>query len=234
LWNESFLEFALTLGFNTKACKPYRARTKGKVERGIGYVEGNFWIAAEFTTVSDLNQKAIHWLDSEANPRIHGTTFEPPAKRLLEERPLLRALPQPQIWQRFLLESRLVNIDGYFSYEASLYAVPLKYINQNVRVLAEEQGLKVYVGEELVAQHPKAKQPHQRVGLPAALTVSHHSQEQAQNYATNGRTTKTALQVALPSTEVQVRPLQQYAELVELVQVEIAGDEVAVAVGGEA
>lgn len=234
LWNESFLEFALTLGFNTKVCKPYRARTKGKVERGIGYVEGNFWIAAEFTTVSNLNQQAIHWLDTEANPRIHGTTFEPPAKRLLEERPLLKALPQPQVWQRFLMESRRVNIDGYFSYEASLYAVPLKYITQSVQVLAEEQSLKVYVGHDLVAQHPKAKQPHQRVGLPTALLSNNTSNYPGQTDSRD-RVTKTALQVALPDTKVEVRSLQQYAELAEVAEVaKVIEAGSAVAVGGKA
>jgi transposase len=223
LWNESFLEFALTLGFNTRACKPYRARTKGKVERGIGYLEGNFWIAAEFTTLSDLNQKAIHWLDTEANPRVHGTTFEPPARRLLAERPWLKALPPPQVWQGFLMETRRVNIDGYFSYEASLYAVPLQYINQSVQVLAEGERLKAYAGGRLVAEHPRAKEPHQRVGLPLALLVSSQNQGKGSNNRSEGKNTKIAQQIVLPHTEVQVRSLQQYAELADGAAVSEAG-----------
>ena len=39
-----FLDFALYYGFTPKFCRPYRARTKGKVERAVGYVRQNFWV----------------------------------------------------------------------------------------------------------------------------------------------------------------------------------------------
>src|SRR3712207_6146736 len=37
-WNRRYLDFADSLGFTPRACKPYRAQTKGKVESGIKYV----------------------------------------------------------------------------------------------------------------------------------------------------------------------------------------------------
>lgn len=42
VWNERYLDFSSALGFEARLCQPYRARTKGKVERGVGYVEQNF------------------------------------------------------------------------------------------------------------------------------------------------------------------------------------------------
>ncbi|WP_425620822.1 IS21 family transposase [Desulforudis sp. Tu-874] len=61
IWNKRFLDFALRLGFDIQLCRPYWARTKGKVERGVGYVEGNFWPGARFTDLTDLNRRAQVW-----------------------------------------------------------------------------------------------------------------------------------------------------------------------------
>ena len=36
--NPEFLRFAVHWGFRIRACRPYRARTKGKVERQVSYV----------------------------------------------------------------------------------------------------------------------------------------------------------------------------------------------------
>ena len=86
VWNERFLDFALRVGFEVKLCRSYRARTKGKTERGVGYVEGNFWPGARFTDRGDLNQQAQAWIATVADVRVHGTTHERPADRLAQER----------------------------------------------------------------------------------------------------------------------------------------------------
>jgi len=41
-WNEQLLDFANHFGFTPKTHKPYRPRTKGKVERSVDYVKDNF------------------------------------------------------------------------------------------------------------------------------------------------------------------------------------------------
>jgi transposase len=43
-FNERFLDLAGHYGFTPRACRPYRARTKGKDERMVGYVQGNFFL----------------------------------------------------------------------------------------------------------------------------------------------------------------------------------------------
>src|SRR5829696_6131020 len=40
-FNAKFVAFARHWGFRPRACAPYRARTKGKDERGVGYVKRN-------------------------------------------------------------------------------------------------------------------------------------------------------------------------------------------------
>ena len=39
-----FLDYARHAGFLPRLCQPYRAQTKGKVERFIGYLKRSFWV----------------------------------------------------------------------------------------------------------------------------------------------------------------------------------------------
>lgn len=98
-----FLDFARHCGFRPRLCRPYRAQSKGKVERFIRYLRGNFWLplasrmAAEGLVVdaAAANLAAGRWLREVANARRHATTGEIPADRLELERPQLGPLPPP-------------------------------------------------------------------------------------------------------------------------------------------
>jgi len=81
LENAEFLRFAAPWGFRIRACRPYRAQTKGKVERPIGYVRGNLLYGREFLGDADLADQTDHWLEHTANARVHGTTGEVPRAR---------------------------------------------------------------------------------------------------------------------------------------------------------
>jgi transposase len=74
LENPEFLRFAAHWGFRIRACRPYRAKTKGKVERPIRYVRGNFFYGREFIGDADLDAQRLAWLDGVANARVHRTT----------------------------------------------------------------------------------------------------------------------------------------------------------------
>ncbi|MCU6796807.1 IS21 family transposase [Paenibacillus sp. WQ 127069] len=87
IWNERFAQFAAHHGFILRRCKPYRPRTKGKVENGIGYVRKNFWPRVQsITGLHDLNEQVRLWLDTVANCSVHGTTHEIPTERWTDEK----------------------------------------------------------------------------------------------------------------------------------------------------
>jgi transposase len=91
--NPEFLRFAAHWDFRIRACKPYRAQTKGKVERAISYVRSNFLYGREFLGDGDLDAQRLTWLDTVANARVHGTTKESPHERFTrDEAALLRPL----------------------------------------------------------------------------------------------------------------------------------------------
>jgi hypothetical protein len=92
--NAEFLRFAAHYGFKVRACRPYRAQTKGKVERPIFYVRDNFIYGREFLNDADLDTQARRWLERTANVRIHQTIKEQPLLRFeRDERALLQPLP---------------------------------------------------------------------------------------------------------------------------------------------
>jgi transposase len=85
LENAEFLRFAAHWGFRIRACRPYRAQTKGKVERPVRYLRENFLYGRTFLGDADLADQCTRWLAAVANPRIHGTTKEPPRLRFTRD-----------------------------------------------------------------------------------------------------------------------------------------------------
>lgn len=102
-FHPGFLDFAGHCGFRPRLCQPYRARSKGKVERFIRYLRGGFWVplasrmAAEGVAVdrAAANLAVGRWLREVANARTHATTGEAPAARLEAERGALCPVPPP-------------------------------------------------------------------------------------------------------------------------------------------
>ena len=102
-WNDELLSLADECGFTPRLCRPYRAKTKGKVERFNGYLKGSFLVplaaslkASGLTLTAELaNRHVRRWVDEVANERVHGTTGEVPAVRLAEERAVM--LPAPAL-----------------------------------------------------------------------------------------------------------------------------------------
>ncbi|USS95168.1 IS21 family transposase [Serratia symbiotica] len=100
-WNPLLLALAEEYGFSPRVCRPYRAKTKGKVERFNRYFRESF-VAPLATTfkqsglmldVDSANARGGSWLVQTANARKHGTTDVPPDHRLQKELAALLPLP---------------------------------------------------------------------------------------------------------------------------------------------
>jgi transposase len=98
-FNPAFLDFTRHYGVRTKLCHPYRAQTKGKVERFHRYVRQSFWVPLKtrikpaLVDVATANREVRQWLRDIANVRVHGTTKEQPVMRWQYERAMLLPLP---------------------------------------------------------------------------------------------------------------------------------------------
>ena len=93
-FHAGFLDYAKHAGFLPRLCQPYRACTKGKVERFVGYLKGSFWVPfvasmRQLGLAPDkhaANAAVSRWLREVANARVHATIGKIPAERLLIER----------------------------------------------------------------------------------------------------------------------------------------------------
>ena len=99
-YHAGFLDFAKHSGFIIKLCQPYRAKTKGKVERFNGYLRRSFYVPlasrlGQSGFVTTANLEVARWLREVANERVHGTTQEKPAARMAAEALHLQALAPP-------------------------------------------------------------------------------------------------------------------------------------------
>ncbi len=96
------MQLAEKYAFTPKVCRPYRAKTKGKVERFNHYLKNSFVVplAATFRQaglildVPAANARIGEWLITVANTRKHGTTGIPPEQRMPRERAALLPLPK--------------------------------------------------------------------------------------------------------------------------------------------
>lgn len=206
VWNERFLDFSLRAGFDLKLCRPYRAQTKGKAERGVAYVEGNFWPGAEFVDLADLNQKAREWLAAVADARVHGTTRERPADRLVEERQHLGPVPLRARLASLLREEHKVERDGSVHYEGSWYGVSWGWAGCKVQVQADEDTVCIFSGEELLAVHPRARRRGTRQVLPGQWDGLPRGDK---------RRKPSPVAVQVGTVEVEQRPLATYSALVD-------------------
>ena len=91
-----YLDFAQFHGFEPNAAEAYRAQTKGKIERPIRYVRGNFWPRLRAVEdLADLNRQAAHWVATVADARLHQTTGTPPTGMPGASRPSMSGNPSP-------------------------------------------------------------------------------------------------------------------------------------------
>ena len=157
LFNERFLSFCRYWSVTPRACAPYRARTKGKDERGVGYVKRNAIAGHTFTSLDALRAHRAQWMREVADVRMHGTTGEPPAQRFeRDERATLRPIDRraPFLQVRELV--RCVYSDACVELDTNRYSVPWRLIGESVTVVVADRQVRIlYAGRE-VACHPQS------------------------------------------------------------------------------
>jgi len=152
VYNRSLIALAKHFGFLPRACRPYRAKTKGKVERPFSYIRQDFFLARSFRSLEDLNEQLQDWLDTVANVRLHGTTQRIVSEAFAAERLELQALPATPFDALLKLERR-VSHDGLVSIGGNYYSVPDR-TRRVVEVHQLPDVIRILDQGRLVATHP--------------------------------------------------------------------------------
>lgn len=153
VYNAKLVALAKHYGFAPRACKPYRAQTKGKVERPYRYIRQDFFLARRFGNLGDLNAQLRQWFDTVANVRVHGTTQRVVAEHFAKERPTLGKLPAAQFNAVIRLERR-VSSEGMVSVGGNYYSVPDRTRRRVLEVHSLAHQVHLYEDGQLLAVHP--------------------------------------------------------------------------------
>ena len=168
VFSERLHTFARYWGVRPRACAPYRARTKGKDERGVGYVKRNAIAGRSFASWAALEAHLAWWMREVADWRIHGTTGEPPITRFERDevialRPIDGRPPFRQVRDLF----RQVHSDCAVEIDTNAYSVPWRLIGKRVQVTVAGGWVRLFHAGDEVAAHPEAAGRHHRLVEPA-------------------------------------------------------------------
>ena len=194
-FNERLLAFAAYWRFQPRACHPYRARTKGKVERSVGYVKHNALAGRRFAGWGDLDRHLQRWLQTVADGRIMRTLGESPAQRFEWERERLTPVGRRPPFGTPEDLTRIVSRDCVVALDTNCYSVPWHLVGELVRLSVTVARVRVYHGSALVANHARCTGRHQR-----RLEASHFDLREAMPASGSPSPTDPSL----------VRPLAEY------------------------
>ena len=205
VYNTKLIGLGAHYGFKPRACKAYRAKTKGKIERPFRYVRANFFLARSFANLEDLNRQLRVWLDTVANARLHGSTGRVVAEHFRCERASLKTLPAGR-FDAVLRTERRVSHEGMVSVGGNLYSVPDGTVKRVLEVETTADCVRIHDGQRLVAVHALLHGRRQRSLLPG------HRQPRRSNAAPD---VEKPSPMRPPGHSVARRGLEIYAAVAE-------------------
>jgi hypothetical protein len=155
--NPKLAAFAEHYGTVILPTKPGVPRHKGRVERGVAYVQDSVK-GRSFASLGALNSFLAQWEANVADNRIHGTTRRHVEQHFLAaEKAALKALPA-SLFPSFTEGKRSVHTDGHVEFEKGYYSVPPEYTNREVWVRGESRLIRIYTLKmEQIAVHTRAE-----------------------------------------------------------------------------
>ena len=162
IFNARLKAFARYWDFKPRACGPYRARTKGKVERSVGYVKGNALAGRTFASWGALDRHLATWLATVADHRTLDATDDTPLRRFEAERAQLAAVAGKPAYGAPRELERTVNADAMIELDTNRYSVPWTHIGTRVQVAPTATTIRIYAHGQLLAEHARCEGRHQR------------------------------------------------------------------------
>ena len=144
VWNHDYEVFMKTIGFETRLCKPYHPFTKGKVERLVQFVKGNFLAGRTFMNVTDLNEQALDWCNRQNSSFHKALNLIPNEEHAQKCQQIVTELKKCHEIFIYLCPERRISFDGFVNYEGRRFGVPYSYTSKTVRVYRHGRELLIY------------------------------------------------------------------------------------------
>ena len=159
--NEAFAAFRGGLALHVEFAAPAKGNEKGGVEGVHGFIEDNFFRPTPvFSDMTSLNTALASFCEADME-RVHSTHHEKIGDRFAREQrflqPLPAVLPRPCI-------NRCVHINKFSEvcFEQNFYSVPTQFAHRSAVIEVYENRIRVVVGDEGVAEHPRGFGRHER------------------------------------------------------------------------
>ncbi len=213
-----FFDFSRFYCFMVKPHAPYYPQTKGKIERGVGYIKNHFMqgmkFRRDFTSVEDLNKKVTIWLKAVANATKHATTREIPFKRWNIEKPYLEFPNHLYRFNTAPLATRKCTSNGTITYQNCWYAVPIEFACKTLMIKENNNGgivtLEMYHKGRLIVTHFLSAQPFKYIPLEDKHISTPSVKEP------NRIKSSKKIKIKSNLTEVNIRPLSYYNQLMPI------------------
>jgi transposase len=141
--NPKLAAFAAHYGTVLLPTKPKMPRHKGRVERGIDFVQRALK-GRSFPSLAAENAFLAEWEKNVADNRVHGTTRRHVGEHFLAvELAALQPLPA-SIFPSFTEGKRSVHLDGHVEFDKAYYSVPPEYTGHEVWVRGESRLIRIY------------------------------------------------------------------------------------------
>ena len=150
-----------------KACRPRRARTKGKIERGVGYVKHNALAGRLFASFEVLQRHLARWMVEVANKRIMARPRKSRASASSVTSPDPSPLQARPLAVRTRRLTRRVSADCFVDIDTIRYSAPHWHVRETVEVVVQEKEVEIWLRGRCIAQHQRCFKPHTWVRDPA-------------------------------------------------------------------
>ena len=163
--NRTYCELARHYGFQVDPAPPRAPKKKGKVERSIRYVKGNFFKTWEIQSLQEDREHLTRWNVQIAATRVHGTTGRTPIDLFTEEeQAALRSLPRTR-WEWVRWREATVHVDCHVQIDGAFYSVPWQHLGQKFRVLSSEKSVAMYHQDAILYVHARARRGQRQLIL---------------------------------------------------------------------
>jgi transposase len=162
--NRTYRELARAYGFRIDPTPARSPEKKGRVERDVKYIAGNFMATLDSVDIKEDQSQLMHWLREIAWKRRHGTTGRPPVELFLEhEKGALLPLP-PKRWDPIIWKPVTIHRDSHVQVDGAFYSAPWRLLGQQVWARCSRTSVEIWRDDEHVWTHRRTSRgQHQTV-----------------------------------------------------------------------
>lgn len=181
-FHPTLLDLSAHYRFEPRPVAPARGNEKGRVERAIRYIRDSFFAGRRWSDVDCLNAQAADWCSGVSAERRCPEDPNLTVRDAFEqERAQLIPLPDnPYPTEEWVSVS--VGKTPYARFDLNDYSVPHTHVRRAVTVAASLTHVRVLVGREVIAEHPRVYGKGEQIEEPGHIDALVSAKRKARHH----------------------------------------------------